>query len=399
MARLLNNSMSDSLGIYVQVPFCASKCSFCNFSSQVAHSNAYEPYAAALIREISLVAPREARQGSEFGALPVNTLYWGGGTPTLLGSAHLRRIFDALQKAFRLDQVVEHTIELTPASADRALLDDLLRLGVNRLSIGAQSFDDRELRTTGRLHSAEETSEQVEAARRASYRNLNLDLIAGLPFQTIESWRKSLQALAWLNPEHVSIYLFEADEKSRLGREVLSHGSGNHATAMPGEEFMCRAYEIACEFLQKEGYVHYEISNFARPGYESIHNRKYWRRQPYLGFGAGAHSFDGERRWANETAPDMYEHRVADGALPTAEEHSLEPCEHAEEFFFLGLREMAGVSLDFAERRWGSAPYSRWKDEVERLESEGFLTRSDGRVRLAEHALLVSNEIFQQFLR
>ncbi|MGH9396114.1 MAG: radical SAM family heme chaperone HemW [Terriglobia bacterium] len=390
----------ETLGLYIQVPFCASKCSFCNFSSQVAPATVYENYVRSLEREAALFPERVGLEGlrADTARLPVDTVYFGGGTPTLLGTEKLGRIFRALQQNFDLSQALETTLEMTPGSASAGLLDDLSRLGVNRLSIGAQSFEDRELRPTGRLHSAADTVAQVRTARAAGLHNINLDLIAGLPHQTLDSWRRSLRTLGRLEPEHVSIYLFEADDKSRLGREVLRHGTGSYATFMPDEDFMARAYEMACEFLAKEGYKHYEISNFARPGFESVHNQRYWRRLPYLGLGAGAHSFDGLRRWANETAPADYQARLNRDELPVVEKRDLDPAAEMEEYFFLGLREWRGVSLEDAQRRWGTPPLNSWMAKARRLEREGFLQEHSGRLSLKESAYLVSNEIFQEFL-
>lgn len=390
----------ETLGIYIQVPFCASKCAFCNFSSQVAHSSVFESYVAAIERESALLPELGARSGlrKNLAQLPVDTLYLGGGTPTLLGGSKLKRIFEAIRQNFRLDSLIEATIEMTPGSADQLLLEQLRAMGANRLSIGAQSFDDRELRSVGRLHSAADTVEQVAAARRAGFSNLGLDLIAGLPYQTAESWRKSLQALASIEPEHVSIYLFEADEKSRLGREVLRHGRLSHAAAIPGEDFMARAYEIASEFLAKEGYEHYEISNFAFPGRRSIHNQKYWQRQPYLGLGAGAHSFDGVQRWANEVSPEKYQSSIAREELPVIEMRVVGPAEEMEEFFFLGLRQREGVSLQEARLRWSEPPLNKWQEKARRLEIDGFLKQTEDRLSLTERAYLVSNEIFQEFI-
>ncbi|MGH9402396.1 MAG: radical SAM family heme chaperone HemW [Terriglobia bacterium] len=400
MDQCLNRLIMESLGLYIQVPFCASKCSFCNFSSQVAPSSVYEPYAAAIEREAALFPLLCGHIGLHEGlaGLPVDTIYLGGGTPTLLGAGRLEKIFGAIRCHFKMDGILETTIEMTPGSADGTLLKHLINLGVNRLSIGAQSFDDRELRSVGRLHSAAETVEQVEAARRAGFRNLSLDVIAGLPYQTLESWRKTLQALAWMEPEHVSIYLFEADEKSRLGREVLRRGRLGHADEAPDDDFMAQAYEIACEFLAIEGYEHYEISNFARPGRRSIHNQKYWQRQPYLGLGAGAHSFDGKERWANEISPERYQARVQRDELPVVERHAVGPAGEMEEFFFLGLRQREGVSLEQARRRWSDPPLNGWIEKARRMENDGFLKQAEGRLSLTERAYLVSNEIFQEFI-
>jgi oxygen-independent coproporphyrinogen III oxidase len=269
---------------------------------------------------------------------------------------------------------------------------------VDRLSIGAQSFEDRELRSVGRLHSAAETCDLLSHARRAGFKNISLDLIAGLPHQNESSWSGSLRQVMRLRPEHVSVYLFEVDEKSRLGSEVLGHGTRYGAAQVPSDEFMAEAYETACELLSKEGYVQYEISNFALPGFESQHNQGYWRLRPYLGLGAGAHSFDGCRRWANETAPEVYQDKLARGTSPIAEVRFLSSEEQLEEFFFLGLRQRQGVDLTIARRRWGRDLVARWEPKISALAADGWLEAEAGCVRLANRAYLVSNEIFQEFL-
>jgi oxygen-independent coproporphyrinogen-3 oxidase len=390
-------ALTELFGIYVQVPFCASKCSFCNFSSEVAPTTIFDSYVEALKQEIFRVAAE--RRSRRLPKLEVDTIYVGGGTPSLLGAQRLAVLSGALRSAFDIQEGAESTLEITPQSADDALLRELLTAGVNRLSIGAQSFDDRELASVGRLHSALDIEEQAKRARQAGFTNLNLDLLAGLPYQTMESWQRSLQQALKLGPEHISVYLFEADEKSRLGREALRRGNSYHGGALPNEDFLADAYEWAREFLAQEGYVQYEISNFALPGYESRHNRKYWERRPYLGFGAGAHSFDGQSRWVNEVSPEAYCRKFAQRESPIAERRTLSPTEQIEEFFFLGLRQTKGVSLAQAQSWWGAPPWNWWQPRVESLEREGWLREQDGWLRLSERAYLVSNAVFQEFLR
>jgi oxygen-independent coproporphyrinogen-3 oxidase len=411
----------ETLGLYIQVPFCASKCSFCNFSSKVALAGALDAYCRALEHEIvHLPALYEARQiGLEVLTLPADTVYIGGGTPTLLGGERLEGIVSALRARFEVAKTtepVEFTLEAAPGSADDDLLGALLRLGANRLSIGAQSFDDRELRAVGRLHSAAATCDLVSRARLAGFENVSLDLIAGLPYQNESSWLRSLREVARLRPEHVSVYLFEVDEKSRLGNEVLRQGARYGADHVPGDEFMADAYETACGVLSQEGYLQYEISNFALPapsrrprpprcagsgglgGFQSRHNRRYWQLKPYVGLGAGAHSFDGQRRWANETAPETYQEKLERRASPIAELQVLAPEQQLEEFFFLGLRMRQGVDLTTARQRWGEDLVARWEPRISALGAEGWLEADGDCVRLAQQALLVSNEVFQQFV-
>ncbi len=330
--------------------------------------------------------------------LPVDTVYFGGGTPPLLGVERLRSIVRSLHRRFRVQAAAEFTIEVTPGSADMQFLAQAMSMGMNRLSIGAQTFEDQELRAVGRLHSAADTRQLVGRARSVGFENISVDLVAGLPHQTPESWQRNLEAVLRLKPQHISLYLFEIDEKSRLGREVRQSGTRYHAPAVPGEEFMADAYEIGREVLGREGYVQYEISNFALPGYESRHNLKYWQRAPYVGLGAGAHSFDGMNRWANEDEARLYIDRLAGMRSPIASVRKLSPEEQLEEFFFLGLRQVEGVSLDLARKQWGKDLVSRWQGRIETLTQDGLLTTTGDNIRLAETAYLVSNEIFQEFV-
>lgn len=390
----------ETLGLYIQVPFCASKCSFCNFSSRVERSDIYDLYCQALAQEIESLPEIYAGAGVAPAILEnvVDSVYIGGGTPSLLGVDRIEKIFTGLHRLFQFGSNVEFAVEVTPGSADQDFLSHAVALGINRLSIGAQSFDDRELRSVGRLHSADETRTLIRSARGAGFDNISLDLIAGLPHQTTMSWNSSVQSAIAQRPQHVSVYLFEIDEKSRLGSEVLRHGARYHAGAIPDEDFMADAYELAREQLRQEGYLQYEISNFAVPGRESIHNRKYWQLKPYLGLGAGAHSSDGQFRWENVTVVEEYGRRLAKGESPICEWRRLTPEAQLEEFFFLGLRQLEGISLDEAYRRWGNKRVARLAQKIASLESDGWLEKSNGRVRLAEKALLVSNEIFQEFI-
>ena len=394
------SSIMQSLAIYVQVPFCASKCSFCNFSSRVESRSIFDRYCDAVAQEIDRLPASFGVYGlgQEVLTLAVDTVYFGGGTPTLLGVERLRSIVRSLHRRFQVQAVAEFTIEVTPGSGDIQFLAQAMSMGMNRLSIGAQTFEDQELRAVGRLHSAADTRQLVGRARFVGFENISIDLVAGLPHQTAESWQRNLEAVLRLKPQHISLYLFEIDEKSRLGREVRQGGTRYHATAVPNEEFMADAYEIGREVLGREGYVQYEISNFALTGYESRHNLKYWQRAPYVGLGAGAHSFDGVNRWANEDDARLYIDRLAGMRSPIASVRKLSPEEQLEEFFFLGLRQVEGVSLDRARKQWGEDLVSRWQGRIETLTQDGLLTKAGDNIRLAETAYLVSNEIFQEFV-
>lgn len=389
-----------TLGVYVQVPFCASKCSFCNFSSKVAPSSAFDSYCGALLNEVKSLPGIYAREGIEptLCDLKVDTVYLGGGTPSLLGSQRLQQLVHGLRRLLHFASPTEFTLEATPGSVDGPFCTAALKMGINRLSIGAQSFNDRELRSTGRLHSAAETRALVQSARQAGFRNVSLDLIAGLPYQTQASWLESVGEALKLKPDHISIYLFEIDEKSRLGNEVMRHGSNLHAEAVPDEDFMAAAYEKAQELLAGAGYDQYEISNFSLPGCESRHNQRYWRLDPYVGIGAGAHSFDGVHRWANATSVETYQEKIDRGNSPIVENRALSGGEQMEEFFFLGLRQKVGVDLQWARQQWGDVEVGRWEPKLSALAREGWINRRADRISLPASAFLVSNEIFQEFL-
>ncbi len=388
------------LGVYLQVPFCEAKCTFCNFSSRVGRPSDLVRYTQALGQEISHLPEFYRARGlsTDVLSVPVDTIYFGGGTPTLLGEEGLAEVVGALRAAFLADAVEEFTIELTPGSAGEPLLQAMRKLGINRLSLGAQTFNDRELRAVGRLHSAEEITSQVRLAGRAGFTNISLDLIAGLPYQTEASWRKTVECALQAAPAHVSVYLYELDEHSRLGQEALRQGTRYHAEQLPGDDFAAWAYEWAREQLAAAGYAHYEISNFALPGFESRHNLKYWRLQPYVGVGAGAHSFDGERRWSNHGEVAQYESCLESGEPPLAQVRRLSLSEQVEEFFFLGLRRREGIDLTEATERWGAGALQPWRRTLEALISDGWLERANSRVRLSPPAVLVSNEIFQEFI-
>jgi oxygen-independent coproporphyrinogen-3 oxidase len=391
----------DSLGIYIQVPFCASKCSFCNFSSQVVRTAALDPYCNALREELcNLPIFYEAAEVDDrVFHLPSDTLYVGGGSPTIFGADRLKQIVKCVKQRFRVADRPEFTLEVTPGSAGEVCLAKAFELGVNRLSIGAQSFVDRELKAVGRLHVAEDTGELVRLARQVGFRNIGLDLVAGLPYQTPDSWQHSLDQLAELRPEHVSVYLFEVDEKSRLGREILRQGTRYHAGAVPDDDFMADAYIEARRSLLSEGYVQYEISNFALPGYEASHNRKYWHLEPYIGLGAGAHSFDGICRWANEHSIQDYLSRLSRRQSPIVEHRRLSAEELIEEYFFLGLRQTEGVSLREAETRWEKRLIDPWLATIDSLIEQGHLKETCNRIRLTDTAYLISNVVFQEFVR
>jgi oxygen-independent coproporphyrinogen-3 oxidase len=340
-------------GIYVQVPFCQTKCTYCNFHTGVFSKELYEPYATAVCRELADFARLRDENGiADMPGGLVDTVYFGGGTPSLLEPTHLERIVGAIRTSFpsRFEEV---TLEADPETISPEKAVAWREAGFNRISMGVQSFDDTELRAAGRMHRRADVFNATTILRAAGFSNLSFDLIAGLPHQNDRSWEDSLAQLLQLRPEHVSIYMMEIDEGSRLGLEVLQDGARYSAKALPSDDSMADYYESGCRKLAAAGYIHYEISNWGLPGFESRHNLKYWRREPYFGFGAGAHSFNGSQRWANAHDPAAYAASVLKGRFAVEQLESVTSGQALEEELFLGLRQLAGIDLAGIEARFG----------------------------------------------
>ncbi|MEZ5356798.1 MAG: radical SAM family heme chaperone HemW [Bryobacteraceae bacterium] len=361
-------------GVYVSYPFCAQKCTYCNFASGVLPAALEPRYLDALCAEIA----------SHAFEWPPETVYLGGGTPSRLAPGGLARILQTIPGS----PWPEATIEAAPGdiTTDRAAA--WRDAGINRASLGVQSFVDRELRQTGRRHNARTVAADVDTLRRAGIENINLDLIAGLPWQTQESWRESLEWIRRLDPPHVSVYLLEVDGDSRLGQELLVLGSRYGAANTPGEEQSAAFYETAVDSLAAIGIDRYEISNFAKPGHRSLHNLKYWLRLPYVGFGADAHSFDGATRRANTDSVADYIERVENRQSPCIEQTPANP---TEEQFFVGLRLDDGIELSPADRLRFAAPIARFT-------AEGLLESRGPSLRFTRRGVLLSNEVLQEFL-
>jgi oxygen-independent coproporphyrinogen-3 oxidase len=324
----------------------------------------------------------------------VDTVYIGGGTPSLLDPAHLQNILDTIRGSFRSD-LAEVTLEADPETVDTQKAIAWARAGINRVSFGVQSFSDAELAASGRMHRRADIYCAVPILREAGIANIGFDLIAGLPLQTPESWRESVDRLIELAPEHVSVYILEVDEKSRLGSELLKGGKRYSANAVPSEDRMAEFYELAQSSFSAAGYHHYEISNWAKPGFESHHNLKYWRREAYLGFGAGAHSFSGVQRWANAHDAASYVNVLQNGLLPVEQLERLTPEAALEEELFLGLRQLDGIDVSRIEKDYAVKLASRFDP----LASSGLVEWNGPVVRLAPSRLSVSNEVFVELLR
>ena len=351
-------------GVYISYPFCAQKCTYCNFASGVFPRELEDRYLGAMLSEL---------RSTQWPWTP-ETVYLGGGTPSQMAPEGLASILSAIPgRPWR-----ESTMEAAPGGLNAEKIAAWRDAGINRVSLGVQSFVQKELARTGRRHTAEIVEQEVALLRAAGIESISVDLIAGLPGQTAASWSESLDWIERLGVPHVSVYMLEVDEDSRLGRELLVLGSRYGAGDVPSEDVIADFYETAVERLAGLGLERYEISNFARPGFESSHNLKYWKREPYLGFGADAHSFDGILRWQNPEAAADYV------AAPAALDRVA--AEPLSEHFFLGLRLREGVE--------GSA----FPDVIEKFVHDGLLERAGGRVRLTPRGVLLSNEVFAEFV-
>ena len=392
------DNQTVALGIYISVPFCRTKCSYCNFASDVFSRVVFERYVDRVCADVTH-SPQLAKEMGGQIEREVDSIYLGGGTPTVLEAAQLQRVFDAVRGQFSVRPDAEVTVECAPGTLAPEVLQGLLRCGVNRVSLGVQSFVDAEAAAVGRLHKRATVLDDIARLRAAGIANINIDLIAGLPHQTAESWQESLAETLATGASHVSVYMLEVDEDSRLGREVIAGGTRYHAHFVPDEEATADFYLAACKSLEANGIAQYEISNFARPGSESRHNLKYWTRQPYLGFGVDAHSMlksaTPEAEAVRFAAADVLEKYVAGSP---AQKTAVSTANALEERFFLGLRLNRGVDLSEVAADFGRSALDNLFAAINQLIGDGLLQRDGVRISLTPRGRLLSNEVFQSFL-
>jgi putative oxygen-independent coproporphyrinogen III oxidase len=374
------------LGLYVHIPFCEAKCAYCHFAIDPRRPDQVreERYVRSLLAEMAAAEPGAA-----------DTLYFGGGTPSLLRTECLDRLVDAARRLFALAPDAEITVEANPHDLDEAGYRALLALGTTRLSLGVQTLDDGVLRDMGRRHTAEDSRRAVADARRAGFRNVSLDLILGWPGETPERWRRGIEELVRLEPEHVSLYVLEVERKTLLG-----HRQRHGRLGLPDDDLVASLYEETVLRLAAAGLERYEISNFARPGKESRHNGKYWDDAPFLGFGMSAHSYRGARRSWNHDRFSTYCRAVEEGGGEAAKAgcRVLAPRERAAEALFTGLRRRAGVDVRAFTRRHGIDPLVEWAASLAESERAGLVGVGAGRLRLTDRGYLLSNEVFRAFV-
>jgi len=386
------------LGVYISVPFCRTKCSYCNFASDVFSRSVFECYVDRVCGDIANVQKTVLQMGGIIERA-VDSIYLGGGTPTVLEGVQLQRLFDAVWEQFEILPGSEITVECAPGTLTPAMQETLLACGVNRVSLGVQSFVDAETAAVGRLHKRATTLDDIARLRAAGITNINVDLIAGLPHQTAESWQKSLAEVVAAGVPHVSVYMLEVDEDSRLGRELIAGGTRYHAHFVPDEDATADFYLAACEALNAAGITQYEISNFARAGFESRHNLKYWTRQPYFGFGVDAHSMVmsdlSTPKSVRFSTSDSLEQFVTGAPMRRM---AISPAEALEEAFFLGLRLNRGVNLQEFAETFGEEAIDEVRPMIAQLIADGLLQRFGECIRLTARGRLLSNEVFQRFI-
>ena len=387
------------LGIYISVPFCKQKCSFCNFVSGVFPEQKMQKYVDKVAADMRDAQRLAGALGARFDR-EVDSIYLGGGTPTTLSPEQLEELFQGVRDQFTVSSEAEITIECAPGTLSDALLATFTRCGVNRVSLGVQSFVDKESHAVGRTHTRESVLKDIARLRKAGIHNISIDLIAGLPHQSRESWHESLTQAIDTDVPHMSVYILEVDEDSRLGKELVAGGARYHARHVPNEDLCAELYSLACERLDPAGVAQYEISNFARSGFESKHNLKYWIRQPYLGFGLDAHSmlFAGPDTSENpdsvaavrfSTRDDLEAYLNGSGAY---ESQCVTRSEAVEEELFLGLRLNRGVDVG------GVRLSDEQAHAIDELAESGLLLREDTRIRLTDRGRPLSNEVFARLI-
>lgn len=385
------SELLQTASLYLHIPFCHTRCHYCDFNTYAGILPLREPYVRALLSEIALAG--------ELARLPSGqprrsrTIFFGGGTPSLLTVPQVARLLEACREAFAVDEDAEISLEANPGTLSPGQLQGLRRAGVNRLSFGAQSFDEELLKSLGRIHSPEEITQAVLAARQAGFSSLNLDFMFGLPEQTMRQWQETLDLALKLRPEHLSLYSLIIEE----GTAFATWTAEGRIT--PGNEDLCAdMYEYAEERLRAEGYENYEISNWSLPGHQCAHNLTYWWNLPYIGMGAGAYSFFNGQRFSDVLDPQAYIRLLKTGQRPVAESEDVTPLQEMTETSFLALRTAMGLHLPSFEERFGKSFDLFVGERLHPVEEAGLLSREDNWLRLSERGRLLGNEVFYRLL-
>lgn len=376
-----NRKENSPMEIYIHIPFCIRKCDYCDFLSGPSGPEEQADYVQALLREIQAVEEGEGRS--------VSSIFIGGGTPSVLDERLLGDILREIRNRFKMEEDAEITIEVNPGTANIGKLQAYREMGINRLSIGLQSPEDRELKILGRIHNYGQFLETYQEARTVGFDNINIDLMSAIPDQTYEGWVKNLRTVAELEPEHISAYSLIVEEGTPFAARKLN---------LPDEDTEYNMYEATAQILKKYGFEQYEISNYARKGRECRHNVGYWTRQDYLGFGLGASSLYGKERFANTADMKKYLENSKNPEKIREKEPSLTREDEMAEFMFLGLRMTKGISKADFQRCFGCTIESVYGEVLEKYESMELLLEKDGRIFLSREGIHVSNSIMAEFL-
>ncbi len=375
-----------NLGLYIHIPFCKAKCNYCDFNSYPGKEALMEPYFHALETEIG-------RRGAELRDAEFSTVFIGGGTPSLAGSWLIHSLMNACRRHFRLSGRAEISMESNPGTLSFEKLTAYKACGINRLSIGLQAWQDRLLKELGRIHGREEFEENMKLARKAGFKNINVDLIFGLPGQTMNDWRETVSGVVALEPSHISCYSLKIEEGTVFGSRLASG-----ELEEPDDGLDRKMYRYAVDRLESYGYKHYEISNFAGPGMECRHNLIYWQAEEYLGIGAGAHSYLNGCRFNNVYGIEDYTDGIENGRELRENEQYIDKDEAMSEYMILGLRLIDGVSAEAFRQRFGEDMGSVFGSRLARLEHKQLLERDGDRWRLTEAGLDFGNTVFMEFL-
>jgi len=381
----------SQLGVYIHIPFCLSKCPYCNFNSSVVSSLPEDKYVEALLSEIRFTSKGHF---SEYEM--VDTIYFGGGTPSLFSPSSVGKVLDVIATCYSFSDDIEITLEANPGSLDTKKLKGFSDLGIKRLNLGFQSLKDHLLQKLGRIHTAKEASEAFSLARKAGFYNLGVDLIYGIPGQETVELREDLEAVIRLKPEHIAAYNLTVEPDT-----PFSHWVEQGMITLPTEEQEVKMYELTHRMLTDAGYDHYEISNFGLPGYQSRHNQKYWVLEPYMGVGAGAHSYKrtggSGTRWWNVSDPYRYIDDVENNRSSITGNERLSEKETYQEALFLGLRQLKGINLSDLKSDFGMSLDKTYPGVVPGLVDVGLLDLEQDTLKLTSQGILLSDEVFQNF--
>jgi len=388
--------MHKAFSVYIHVPFCKRKCPYCDFNVHVVRPLPEAAYLEALLKEIN-----SKSLDSNWGGREIQSIYFGGGTPSLMSSDFYQSVLEELRRAFSWIAGLEICMEANPEELPLSYLKDLKKLGLNRLSLGVQSFSEASLNVLGRRHSSIEISESFQSARHAGFNNINLDLIFGSPGQDLKEWAATLNQGLEFEPEHFSLYGLGIEHGTPFYRD-MENGKLN----LPTEEESAAMMELGKEILSSNGYLHYEISNYAKPGKESKHNLAYWNGDDYLGLGAGAHSFVRQglnvgdvfgQRWSNYTEPSKYISSINESRIALCWKEKLNEESARFEFFFLGLRKMIGVSCEDYEARFNRDLQRDYGPLLDRLKVGQLIEEENGRIRLSNKGILLADSVISEF--